>query len=303
MAAESASGGRDVGFLGLGLMGASMASRLVAAGHRVHVWNRSSAAVDRLVSLGAVRADTPESALATGIAFSMLANDAAADEVFSSRALKSAEGSVHVNMASISPALAADLAGRHADAGVAYAAAPVLGRPHVAAAGQLNILFAGPSDVRRSVDPFLRIMGARTWDFGTEPRTANTVKIAVNYNIIHALQALAESVSLVEAHGIDAQAFVDLLVGTLFDGVVYRGYGDAIVGRTYDPPAFTMALGFKDLGLAEGLAAEGGAELPTASILRGIFQEALDDESLRKLDWAAMAEVTRRRSRKPSPQP
>jgi 3-hydroxyisobutyrate dehydrogenase-like beta-hydroxyacid dehydrogenase len=300
MVEASLSDGRDVGFLGLGLMGASMASCLVAAGHRVHVWNRSPAAVDRLVELGAVRAESPEAALQSGIAFSMLANDAAVDDVFSPSVLEAAKGSTHVNMASISPVLAGTLERRHADAGVTYAAAPVLGRPNVAAAGALNILFAGPDDVREGVEPFLTAMGSRTWDFGAEPRTANTVKIAVNYNIIHALQALAESVSLVESHGISAQSFVDLLAGTLFNGVVYRGYGDAIVGRAYDPPAFTMALGFKDLGLAEGLAEEGGAELPTAPVLRRIFEEALGDEALRNLDWAAMAEVTRRMRRTPS---
>jgi 3-hydroxyisobutyrate dehydrogenase-like beta-hydroxyacid dehydrogenase len=295
MTEASSDGVRDIGFLGLGTMGASMATRLIESGHRVHVWNRSPAVVDRLVALGAVPADSPVEALRNGIAFSMLANDAAVDEVFSPETLEAATGSLHVNMASISPALATTLDRRHAEAGVTYAAAPVLGRPAVAAAGKLNILFAGSPEARGRVEPYLSVMGIRTWDFGTEPRTANMVKIAVNYNIIHALQALAESVSLVEAHGIDAQSFVDLLAGTLFGGVVYRGYGDAIVSRSYTPPGFTMGLGLKDLGLAEGLAQDGGVVLPTAPVLRGIFEEALRDESLRDLDWAAMAEVTRRR--------
>jgi 3-hydroxyisobutyrate dehydrogenase-like beta-hydroxyacid dehydrogenase len=276
-----------------------MASRLVAAGHRVHVWNRSPGPVDALVALGAVRADSPERALMTGVAFSMLANDAAVDEVFSSATLEAADGCIHVNMSSISPTLAQELERRHAEAGAVYAAAPVLGRPAVAAAGRLNILFAGSPEVRERVEPFLSVMGTRTWEFGTEPRTANRVKISVNYTIIHALQALAESVSLVEAHGISAQDFVDLLSGTLFDGVVFRGYGDLIASRTYSPPGFTMGLGFKDLGLAEGLAREGGVELPTAPVLRGIFESALRDEDLRDLDWAAMAEVTRRMTRPP----
>jgi 3-hydroxyisobutyrate dehydrogenase-like beta-hydroxyacid dehydrogenase len=299
MTGTPAGGVQDIGFVGLGTMGASMATRLIESGHRVHVWNRSPAAVDRLVARGAVPADTPEDALTRGIAFSMLANDAAVDDVFSLATLQAAAGCLHVNMASISPALAAKLEHRHAEAGVIYAAAPVLGRPAVAAAGKLNILFAGSAEARERVEPYLSAMGARTWDFGIEPRTANMVKIAVNYNIIHALQALAESVSLVEAHGINAQSFVDLLAGTLFGGVVYRGYGDVIASRSYTPPGFTMGLGFKDLGLAEGLAEDGGVELPTAPVLRGIFEEALRDESLRNLDWAAMAEVTRRKGRPP----
>jgi 3-hydroxyisobutyrate dehydrogenase-like beta-hydroxyacid dehydrogenase len=207
MTEASSDGVRDIGFLGLGTMGASMATRLIESGHRVHVWNRSPAVVDRLVALGAVPADSPVEALRNGIAFSMLANDAAVDEVFSPETLEAATGSLHVNMASISPALATTLDRRHAEAGVTYAAAPVLGRPAVAAAGKLNILFAGSPEARGRVEPYLSVMGIRTWDFGTEPRTANMVKIAVNYNIIHALQALAESAgSSIAAMGMPSSA-------------------------------------------------------------------------------------------------
>ena len=96
----------EIGFVGLGTMGSAMAGRLVGAGHRVRVWNRSVAATEPLIAAGAVAAESPAHALDSGLVFSMLANDEAADAVFDEAALVGAPGALHVNMASVSPALA-----------------------------------------------------------------------------------------------------------------------------------------------------------------------------------------------------
>lgn len=283
-----------IGFLGLGNMGSAMAGRLVAAGHEVVVWNRSPEACGELVGQGAILAASAAEALAAPVSFSMFANDDAAESVLSADSLAGPQGRIHVNMASISGG-AADRIGRVSDSvGVGYVAAPVLGRPAVAAAGNLNILVAGPADHVDAVLPLLDILGAKVWRFGDEPRRANATKIAVNFTILHALQAMAEGVTLVEAHDIDAGDFIELLTSTLFAGVVYSGYGPMIAERRYAPPGFAMPLGLKDLGLAEDLAAEGGVALPTAPVLRDRFERALANPQLADLDWSAVAEVTRR---------
>ena len=284
----------ELGFLGLGTMGAGMARRLVEAGHTVHVWNRSTDAAAELVAAGAVLAPDPAAALAPEVSFSMLANDEAADAVLSADALGAGRTGIHVNMASISGALADRLTERFAAAGVAYVAAPVLGRPAVAAAGNLNILAAGPDGAIAAVAPYLDTLGAKTWRFGERPRMANVVKIAVNYNLIHAIEAIGESVALVERHDVDPQEFVDLLTSTLFAGVAYTGYGNIVAQRAYDPPGFTVSLGLKDLALAEQVAEEGGVRLPTAPALRAVFERTLAEPELADLDWGAIAEVTRK---------
>lgn len=283
----------QLGFLGLGTMGAAIAGRLVAAGHDVTVWNRSAEAAGPLVAEGARLASTPAEALAAPISFSMLANDEAAEAVLTAENLRGPAGRIHVNMASISAVAADRLERLSIEAGMQYVGSPVLGRPAVAAAGGLNILVAGPEEAILAVEPYLEILGTRIWRFGDQPRRANIVKIAVNFTIIHAMQALGEGISLVEAHGIDAGDYVELLGGTLFGGVVFTGYGSIIAERRYSPPGFTMALGLKDLGLAEEVAAEGGITLPTAPILREKFETALATKALADLDWSAMAEVTR----------
>ena len=271
-----------------------MAQRLVEAGHTVHVWNRSPGAVEKLVAAGAVEARTPEAAIATGLFFSMLANDAAVESVFSAEALAAApEAAVHVNHSTISIAAAERLADLHAEAGIHYIAAPVLGRPNVAASGTLNIVAAGPGDVIEQVQQYLDVLGKRTWVVGETASSANLVKIGVNYNLIHALQALGESLSLVERGGVDGETFVDILTDTAFTGSAYSGYGGLIARRQYSPPGFTVALGLKDLTLTEQAAAALGSALPSAPVLREMFQSALNDPALAELDWSAIAEVTR----------
>ena len=283
----------EVGFIGLGTMGSAMARNLVDAGHTVRVWNRNPDAAAPLLEAGAVPAESAAHALESGIAFSMLSNDAAADAVFSEDALRSVPGSLHVNMASISPVAARALADRHAASGVGYVAAPVLGRPPVAVAGKLNILAAGADADLDRLEPYFEVIGARTWRIGTEPAQANLVKIAVNFNIIHAIEALGESISIVEHHGIDAAGFAELLTSTLFGGMSYTAYADIIVNRRYEPAGFSTVLGLKDLGLAEAAAEQVGVTLPTAPALRRVFEETLAKPGGDKLDWAAIAEISR----------
>ncbi len=284
----------EVAFVGLGTMGREMARRLIEAGHDVAVWNRSPQAADDLVALGASRLGSVADAFARPLVVSMLANDDAARAQFTAASLTHAHpDAVHVNMATLSLDTTRDLAALHLARGVAYVAAPVLGRPQVAASGQLNIVAAGDAEAVARVQHLLDVIGKRTWVVGDEPAAASLVKIGVNYNLIHALQALAESVTLMEAGGVDGETFVEILTDAAFTGSVYRGYGPLIARREYLPPAFSVALGLKDLTLTEHAARQHGVALATAPALREVFERTLGDPELADLDWAAIAEITR----------
>lgn len=285
----------ELGFLGLGNMGSAMARRFIDAGYDVIVWNRSPDAAAELVAAGATLASSPAEALAAPTSFSMLANDEAAEAVLTTENLRGAAGRTHVNTASISAVAADRLERVHAEAGVGYVASPVLGRPAVAAAGKLNLMVAGPESLVERIAPFLEHLSVRIWRLGERPRRANVAKVSMNFMLLHSMQAMAESINLVEAHGIDASEFIELATSTLFGAVAYSGYGPMIAERRYTPAGFSMALGLKDLGLAEDLADEGGVTLPTAPVIRDRFERALADDDLKDLDWSAMAEVTRGR--------
>ena len=283
-----------VGFLGAGSMGSAMVMRLIGAGHDVVVWNRSSGPLDPLAEAGARVVHEPAEALACDASFSMLANDEAIDAVLSSDHVEAAQGRVHVSMASISPAMSDALQKRFLSAGATFVAAPVLGRPAVAAAGDLNILAAGPADALDTIEPHLLAMGKRVWRLGDRPSTANAVKVVVNYNIVHALQAIGESVTMTERLGVDPEQITELLAGTLFSGVVYDGYGKLIARRDYSPAGFRMELGRKDLGLAQRVAESVGFRPATLPALVEVFDEAIADAELTNYDWSAIAEVSRR---------
>lgn len=286
-----------IGFIGLGAMGSAMASNLLAAGHAVTVWNRSAAATEPLASLGARVASTPERAVLGEAVCSMLANDQAVRAVFLDGGLLDAmdPGTVHVNHATISVALAQELAEAHAARGIDYVAAPVFGRPDAAAAARLQIVAAGKPAAVDTVRPLLEAMGAKIWPMGEAPERANVVKIAGNFMLAAAIESMAEASALTRAHGVGAAEFLELMTSTLFAAPAYQGYGKLIAEQRYSPAGFAMPLGLKDVGLALSAGEARRVPLPFAGVLRDNFLDALAHGG-EELDWSALALVAARRA-------
>jgi len=287
----------DVGFVGLGGMGRGMAANLIKAGHRVRVWNRSPGPVEDLKRQGAEPAARVEDALQGEVVLTMLADDNAVRQVFlESGALdRAAEGLSHVNMATISTALVQELVALHKDRGIDYIAAPVFGRTDVAAAGTLNIVAAGDPAAIARVQPLFDAMGQKTWRLGDDPVRANVVKIAGNFMIAAAIEAMGEAVALGRAHGIAAGDLLEVMTNSLFAAPVYKGYGGIIAEERYDPAAFRLTLGLKDVRLALAAGEAAHVPLPLASLLRDGFLEAIAHGDA-DLDWAALAKVAARRA-------
>ena len=197
-------------------------------------------------------------------------------------------------MSTVSLEASGSLAKVHAKQGIGYIAAPVLGRPIAITNGKLLIVAAGDSKDIDAASVIFEKVSAQYWNVGADHAKANLVKLGVNYNLIHALQAIGESVALVESGGVDANTFMEILTHTAFAGSAYAGYGPMIVNRRYSPPGFSMTLGLKDLKLIEDAASAGGLTLPVAAVLRKLFETARVDPELKDLDWSAIAELTRR---------
>ncbi|MFJ5154843.1 NAD(P)-dependent oxidoreductase [Streptomyces sp. NPDC088353] len=285
-----------IGFVGLGTMGRPMARRLLAAGHRVVVWNRSRPAVEELRGDGAEAAADLVEVFGLPVVMSMLSDDAGVRSlILDSGVLDGAECRVHVNLATVSAGFASEAEQRHTRRGVGYVAAPVLGRADVAAAGKLNVLAAGAPEALDLARPVLEPLAGRIWELGDDPARANVVKIAVNFLLAAAIEATAEATSLVESYGVDAAAFVELISGTLFPGPVYGTYGGLMAEQRYEPPGFTTRLGLKDVGLALSAAHRRDMALPTGSLVRDALLEAVA-AGWSERDWATLAEVARRRA-------
>ncbi|KOB25856.1 NAD(P)-dependent oxidoreductase, partial [Xanthomonas arboricola] len=265
-----------IGFLGLGTMGLPMAHNLLRGGFELRVWNRSPERAQSLRDTGATVVDAPRDAAHGPLLFSMLADDNAVRATVLEQGVLDAlpAGSVHVNMATISVALAHELTALHAERGVAYVAAPVLGRVDVAEAGKLNILAAGDEAALARVQPMFDVLGQRTWEIGHTPEQANAVKLAANFCLASAIGAMAEASTLARGHGVDATQFLGMLTSTLFAAPAYQGYGRLIMQREYLPAGFTATLGRKDVDLAIQAGADKQVPMPLGELLRAGLDEA-----------------------------
>ncbi len=290
----------QIGIIGLGAMGAGVARNLLKGGHDVVVWNRSPQAVEALVAEGARRADTPGGAFEAEIVFSMLAQDETIEEVVvASGALDAArKGVVHVNLSTVSVAFADRMEALHVEKGLAYVAAPVLGRPDVAAAGQLNVLCAGDPAAVAKVTPLIELFAKQVWPFGDKASRANVVKLAVNFSLASMIETLGEAGALADAYGVEPAALYEVMTGTLFAAPAYKTYSALIADATFEPAGFKLPLGLKDVRLALAAGEAQSTPLPIASVLRDAFIEAIAAGDGAK-DWSALAAgAFRRRGRK-----
>ena len=283
--------GMNIGMIGLGAMGRAMAKNLVAGGHRVTAWNRSGADVE-----GVTVAATPAEAFQADAVLTMLSDDDAIRKVLlDSGVLAGAKAPlVHVVASTISVAFSEELVRAHAEAGIGYVAAPVLGRPDVAAQGALNVLAGGAPAAVETVRPILDAIGGRVWDMGDHPPTANAAKIACNMMITMAIEAMAEAVVLTESNGLGRERFFELILGTLFGSRSYQVYSANIAAERYDP-GFKATLGLKDLRLASEAAEAAGRALPMLQAVHGRMAETVD-AGLGDRDWSIMADFTIRSS-------
>jgi 3-hydroxyisobutyrate dehydrogenase-like beta-hydroxyacid dehydrogenase len=286
----------NVGFVGLGAMGAAMVRNLLAKGVSVTVWNRSRAIVDELAAEGARAAATVDEAFAADIVLTMLAHDKAMREVLvdSGVLARARKGVVHVNHATISTDLAAELAVLHAELDLGYVAAPVFGRPPVAQAGGLNVLAAGAPEAVAKAQPVLEMLAAKVWPLGEDPVRANALKLAGNFMIVSAIESMGEAVALGEAYGVAAPDLLDMLSSTLFAAPIYKIYGGMIAERRYSPPGFAAELGLKDVRLVLDAAEAKGLSMPLADLAEASLESLLAGDE-KDLDLAALAEIARGR--------
>ena len=226
----------------------------------------------------------------------MLADDDAVSEVaFGGDGLIAhlPKGAIHLSMSTISVALSERLAQAHAQAGQRYVAAPVFGRPDMAAAGKLFIVAAGDAATIDACQPLFGAMGQKTFAIGTEPAAANLVKLSGNFLLASAIEALGEAVALIGKAGIDRQAYIELLTSSLFNAPAYKTYGALIAQGEFEPAGFAAPLGYKDIRLALAAAETLRVPMPLGSLLHDRFLR-LFAQGGEKLDWSAIGGLAAR---------
>jgi 3-hydroxyisobutyrate dehydrogenase-like beta-hydroxyacid dehydrogenase len=258
-----------VGFIGLGRMGRGMARRLLEAGHDLTVYDVIREQAVELEKAGA-RVATSIADLCSGceVVATMLVEDATViDVVHTKGGLRDSlsSGAIHLAMGTYGVATIRTLTAVHAAAKQVLVAAPVLGRPDLAASGKLGIVSAGPAEAVERCAPLFEVMGRRTFHAGATPDAATAIKLANNGVLGAAMIAMAEAFSLVRKYNVAPQVFYDVMTEGLFAGApAYTGYGKTMVDETYDRVGSPVTVGLKDANLI--LAAADIARVPMPSL-------------------------------------
>ncbi len=269
----------EVGFVGLGAMGAPIARNVAGAGHRVTAYNRTPEKARPLADLMTIADSAATAADEREVVVTMVADDRALEEVVFGVPGESGRvspgllasmpsGCIHVSMSTISVGLSKRLSEAHRAAGQRYVAAPVFGRPEAAAARRLWVVAAGAPDDVASCRPILDAVAAGVTVIGEEAWKANLVKLAGNFTIIAMIETLGEAFALVEKSGVDPRLFLDLINSALFKSPIYQNYGSLIADGRFHPAGFRLRLGLKDLRLALAVADAAEVPMPFATTLR-----------------------------------
>jgi 3-hydroxyisobutyrate dehydrogenase-like beta-hydroxyacid dehydrogenase len=279
-----------LGIIGLGHMGAAMAANLIKAGHDVSVFNRSPGKSGALVKLGAREAADLTGVCGGDVVITMLADDNAVfDIAFGEGGLVAhlPLGAIHLSMSTISVELSKRLSQAHVQAGNRYVAAPVFGRPDMAAAAKLFIVAAGDPAAVDACKPLFDALGQKTSTIGVEPSAANLVKLTANFLQASVIESLGEAIALIGKAGINRRDYVNLLTSTIFTSPAYKIFGPLIADGTFGPAAFAAPLGYKDIRLALAAAESLRVPMPLASLLHDRFLR-LFAQGGEKLDWSAI---------------
>jgi 2-hydroxy-3-oxopropionate reductase len=270
-----ASGETTIGFLGLGVMGAPMARNLLAAGHEVLAWTRSAEPLAELVEAGARSAEGPAAVAAEAdIVISIVSDDAALREVLAGPegAIAAARpGSLVIDMSTVSPALARELAATADARGIGFLDAPVSGGDVGAQQGTLSIMVGGSaSDVERA-RPIFEVLGSRVTHVGDAgagqvAKACNQVLVAVIFG------GLAEALVLGSKLGVDPAAILDAVGGGMAANRIMEVRRDNFLQHDF-APGFKVDLHHKDLEIALGASGEVDAPLPLTAEVQQMFRQ------------------------------
>jgi 3-hydroxyisobutyrate dehydrogenase len=277
-----------VGFLGAGLMGSAMARRLLDQGIPVIAWDRDSEQVRALEGRGAARAAGPgEVVSAAGVVITMLPTAEIVLDVIEPLLEDWPQRAIWLQMSSVGAAEADQLA-RAADAhAVTLVDAPVSGSTHPAEEGQLTILASGPDSARTVLEPVFAALASRVMWVG-EAGMGSRLKLAANHWMISSVAALAESMHLCDAMGLNQQHFIELLDGGPL-GSVYAVQKLEEMRRHEYPAGFPVRLALKDLELVHEVQESSRITMPMLDAVLARFIAAEAD--LADQDLAAIYEL------------
>ena len=281
-----------VGYIGLGIMGLPCVLNLLKAGHAVTVWSRRPESAAAALAAGASWADSPaQLAAQVEVLVSNVSDTGDVEQV-----LLGEQGAVHgaqkglvcVDMSTISPIGARDIAARLAAAGVDFLDCPVSGGQVGAVNGSLTIMVGGKAEALAKVRPALEAMGKTITHIGDSgagqvAKACNQIAVGVG------VAAVAEVMKLAKACGVDPAPVREALLGGFAQSRVLDIHGQRMIDDNY-APGFKAHLHLKDMGIVLDTARQLGIRLPEAERVAGLIGQ-LVEQGEGELDSAAIARL------------
>jgi len=283
-----------VGFVGLGVMGRPMAANLVRAGHEVRAFSRGAAGRESAAALGVPVVDgLAEAVRDADVVITVLPDtpDVRTVALGPGGVLENlAPNGAYIDMSTIEPGAAREIAERFAAAGHDALDAPVSGGEAGAREGTLSIMVGGPEDAVERWRDLLGAMGTTVLRVG-EAGAGQVVKAANQLVVATHLQALAEAVVFLEAHEADVATGLSVIARGLGGSTVIDRKAEGVLSGDFEP-GFRLALHHKDLGIVEGAARARGAVLPVTAVV-GRLVQALVQRGDGGLDHSALVTLAR----------
>ncbi len=281
-----------LGFIGTGRMGGAMVLRLLAAKHDVGVYNRTPGKLKPLADAGAkILGSIADAARYGDVVYTMLADDSALmSVVFHPGGLLETmpEGRIHICAGTHGiPAIRALKEG-HSHKKHALVAAPMMGRPELVTAGTAGVFASGPAAAMAKCKPLFDALGRKTFEGGDDPEAATAMKIANNFVLGCAIEAMGEGFALTRKYGVATSVFYDVMTDGLFNCSAYKVYGKIMVDESYSKVGQMAALGLKDANLALEAGFLASVPLPSGNVWRDRLVGAVAHGDGDK-DWAVMA--------------
>jgi len=288
-------GSGSIGFIGLGHMGSAIAANLAKGGLAVLGYARRPQRNGELKALGIQPTNDVADLFGCDIVITMVSDDAAAHEIVfgagssagQGLAARLKPGALHISMSTISPGVSSTIAAEHVGHNQHYVAAPVFGNPDAAKARELYVIAAGKPDQIERAQPLFDLLGQRTFVIGTDPASANLVKLAGNAMTATSLEVLAELLALVHKRGVDPEKFIDIMASTMFGSRVHKIYGAKMVHHNFTP-GFAFPLALKDVRLALSEADAASVPMPSVDVVHNRLVSGVA-RGHSELDWSALA--------------
>jgi len=288
---------RSVGWIGLGKMGAPMATNLVTSGHPVSVYNRTAERAETLVEMGArYLASLEQLGAASDVIFSMIADDSALFDITVGKGgvfQTMKEKSIFVDMSTVSPSASARVAAAAREYDIAYLRAPVSGSTSAARSRALTILVSGPQQAFADVAEMLKVIGKSIHYLG-DGEQSRYLKLSINLMVGITAAMMGEALTLSSRGGVDWQQMLNVINDSAVASPLV-GYKKAMLAERNFAPMFSSNQMAKDLDLALDTGREQGVVMPLVAMVRQLFC-AMQSEQMAELDFFAYVTLVERLS-------